>query len=422
MNANLYNKVLELFLDWGVNLSTSRILTSIALILAIILVSLLADFITKKIILVVINKVVKKTKSSWDDVLHEKKVFEKLSKIAPVLIFYYTIGFALPFTPALVIILQKAIMIYMVVVIVSVFGAFLNAVNEIYDTTIGEKKGTTIKSYVQVVKIIIYIIAAILALSILMNKEVGYFVTGLGAMTAVLLLVFKDSILGLVGGIQLTSNDMVRIGDWISMPARNADGTVIEVSLNTVKVQNFDNTISTIPTYSLVAESFSNWRGMEESGGRRIKRSVILDMKSVKFCSDELIEKLSHYEVLNEYLTEKTKEITEHNAKLNDKSAVKFNGRKLTNIGVFRKYIELYLRNNENVNQDLTLLVRQLSPTPEGIPMEIYVFSKIKAWVQFEAVQADIFDHLLAVIPEFELKVFQNPTGDDFRGLMTDDR
>ena len=230
-------------------------------------------------------------------------------------------------------------------------------------------------------------------------------------------MIFKDSILGLVGGIQLTSNDMVRIGDWISMPSRSADGNVIEVSLNTVKVQNWDKTISTIPTYALVNESFSNWRGMEESGGRRIKRSLILDMKSVKFCSPELIEKLSNYKVINEYLTSKTKEIEEHNSKLNDKSNIAYNGRQLTNIGVFRKYIEEYLKNNESMNQNMTLIVRQLAPTPEGIPMEIYGFSRIQAWALFEGVQSDIFDHLLAVISDFELSVFQSPSGADFRIL-----
>jgi len=418
MNGKLYSEIFDLLISWGVNNSTTKILTVIAILIAIAIVSILADFITKKIILVVISKVVKKTKSTWDDILLEKKIFQRLSKIAPILIIYYTIGMAFPFNETVVTVIQKASMVYMLIVFITAFNAFFNAINEIYNVTIGEKKGTSIKSYIQVVKIIVFVIAAISALSILLNKEVGYFVTGLGAMTAVLLLVFKDSILGLVGGIQLTSNDMVRIGDWISMPGRNADGTVLEVSLNTVKVQNFDNTIATIPTYAMVSESFSNWRGMEDSEGRRIKRSIILDMKSVHFCSNELIEKLSHYKILSDYIESKTKELNEYNSKLNGDNSVEFNGRKLTNIGVFRKYIELYLRDNEAINKNMTLLIRQLSPTPEGIPMEIYTFSKIKAWVDFEAVQSDIFDHLLAVIPEFELSVFQNPTGDDFHKML----
>ncbi|MDD2636078.1 MAG: mechanosensitive ion channel [Bacteroidales bacterium] len=418
MNINLYNAVFDLLVKWGVGADVSKILASVLIIVVILLISILINFILEKIILVIIKKIVKRSKTSWDDVLYEKKVFNKLSQLAPIFFIYYTIGLALPANIGLVVLIQKLVMIYMVVVFLQILNSFFNAVNQIYDQTTGREKGTSIKSYVQVVKIIVYIVAAISILSILLNKEIGYFVAGLGAISAVLLLVFKDSILGLVGGIQLTSNDMVRIGDWISMPSHNADGNVIEVSLNTVKVQNWDKTISTIPTYALVSESFSNWRGMEESGGRRIKRSLILDMKSVKFCSPELIDKLSHYKVLNDYLTAVTKEIDEHNSKLNNKSNVVFNGRRLTNIGVFRKYIEEYLKHNENINQDMTLIVRQLDPTTEGIPMEIYAFSKIQAWALFEGIQSDIFDHLLAVVPDFELSVFQIPTGADFRVLV----
>lgn len=418
MNTNLYHQSFDLFFKWGVNAGFSKILASLSIIVVIIIISLLANFIFKKIILTIIKKVVKKTKTTWDDILFSKKVFDKLSQLAPIIIIYYTIGIAFPADLGLVQIIQKLLLVYMVVLFVRIINSFFNAINQIYDETIGEKRGTSIKSYIQVVKIIIFIIAAISALSILLNKEVGYFVTGLGAVSAVLLLIFKDSILGLVGGIQLTSNDMVRIGDWISMPGRNADGNVIEVSLNTVKIQNWDKTISTIPTYALVTESFNNWRGMEESGGRRIKRSIIIDMKSIKFCSPELINKLSNYNLLNEYLISIKKEIDEENSKLSNKRNIVFDGRKLTNIGVFRKYIEEYLKDNANMNQDMTLIVRQLSPTPEGIPMEIYGFSKIKSWALFEGVQSDIFDHLLAVISDFELSVFQNPSGADFQKLF----
>ncbi len=417
MDGKISKGLIAWLMDVGVNHGVSKFLAVVIILIAIAIVSVAANFITKKIILEIIKKVVKKTKSTWDDILFEKKVFDKLSQIAPVLIVFYTIRIAFPYNDMVVLIVQKAIMVYMVLVVVMMFNSFLNAVNEIYDQSIGNKKGRSIKSYIQVVKIIVVLVSAVSALSILLDKEVGYFVTGMGAMTAVLLLVFKDSILGLVGGIQLTSNDMVRIGDWISMPGRNADGTVLEVSLNTVKVQNFDNTIATIPTYAMVSESFSNWRGMEDSEGRRIKRSLILDMKSVKFCSEELVEKLSHYKILNEYLTSKSAELKDFNSQLNQGS-VGFNGRKLTNIGIFRKYIELYLRDNDLINQKMTLLVRQLAPTADGIPMEIYTFSKIKGWVDFEAVQSDIFDHLLAVMAEFELKIFQNPTGEDFQKLL----
>ncbi len=399
----------------GIKGSFSEVLCVIIIITGILAVSFLADFITKKVLLAIIKKVVRRTHTTWDDILVKKKVFHRFSRIVPIIIIYYSINIAFPDSQFIVVLIKKAAMIYLVVVLTMVLNAFLNGLNEIYDVTIGEKKGTSIKSYIQVVKIIAFIIAAISALSILLNKEVGYFITGLGAMTAVLLLIFKDSILGLVGGIQLTTNDMVRIGDWISMPARNADGTVTEVSLNTVKVQNWDNTISTIPTYALVTETFNNWRGMEESGGRRIKRSVKIDMNSVKFCSPELLEKLSKFYLLKDYIPSKSEEINKYNKTLNADTSIVVNGLRMTNIGVFRKYLDQYLKQNEKINTDMTILVRQLEPTENGIPMEIYGFSKIKPWVEFEAVQSDIFDHVLAIIPEFELRVFQNPTGEDFR-------
>lgn len=399
----------------GIKGSFSEVLCVVIIITGILAVSFLSDFITRKVLLAIIKKVVKKTQTTWDDILVEKKVFHRFSRIVPIIIIYYSINIAFPDSQFVVLFIKKAAMIYLVVVLTMVLNAFLNGLNEIYDVTIGEKKGTSIKSYIQVVKIIAFIIAAISALSILLNKEVGYFITGLGAMTAVLLLIFKDSILGLVGGIQLTTNDMVRIGDWISMPARNADGTVTEVSLNTVKVQNWDNTISTIPTYALVTETFHNWRGMEESGGRRIKRAVKIDMNSVKFCSPELLEKLSKFYLLKDYIPAKSEEIDKYNQSLNADTSIVVNGIRMTNIGVFRKYLDQYLKQNEKINTDMTILVRQLEPTENGIPMEIYGFSKIKPWVEFEAVQSDIFDHVLAIIPEFELRVFQNPTGDDFR-------
>lgn len=413
--ANISIEIKSWLLEQGVNSGFADFLCVVIILVGIAIISIIADFITKNIILVVIKRVVKKTKNSWDDILLEKKVFHKLSHFVPVIIVYYSVNIAFPDSEIAINLIKKASLIYLVVVLTMVVNSFLNGLNDIYDLTIGEKKGTSIKSYIQVVKIIAFIIAAISALSILLNKEVGYFITGLGAMTAVLLLIFKDSILGLVGGIQLTTNDMVRIGDWISMPARNADGVVTEVSLNTVKVQNWDKTISTIPTYALVSETFHNWRGMEEAEGRRIKRSIRLDMTSVNFCSIEMLERLSKFDLLTDYIKSKSKEIDKINKSKNIDTTIPVNGLKMTNIGVFRVYLEQYLKANEKINKEMTLLVRQLEPTDTGIPMEIYAFSKIKAWAEFEQVQSDIFDHVLAVIPEFELRVFQSPTGNDFR-------
>ena len=243
--------------------------------------------------------------------------------------------------------------------------------------------------------------------------------TGLGAMAAVLILVFKDTILGFVASIQLSANKMVNVGDWISMPKYNADGTVIDISLNTVKVQNWDKTIATIPTYALVSESFNNWKGMEESGGRRIKRSINIDMKSVDFLNKDQIDKFRKYHVLKDYITSKEKEISDYNKSLKLDEDTITNGRKMTNLGTFRKYLENYLHNHPKIHQDMTFLVRHLQPTEKGLPIEIYVFSNDQAWANYESIQADIFDHILAIIPEFGLRVFQNPTGDDFQKLAS---
>jgi miniconductance mechanosensitive channel len=239
----------------------------------------------------------------------------------------------------------------------------------------------------------------------------------LGAVAAILLLVFKDTILGFVASIQLSANDMVRIGDWITMNSHNADGTVTEITLNTVKVQNWDKTISTIPTYALVSESFSNWRGMEESGGRRIKRHVNIDMRSVKFNTPEMNEKFKKIIYLKDYIEKRQMEIEQFNKENNIDSSITVNGRRMTNLGTFRKYLEMYLYYHPKIHNDLTFLVRQLQPYENGIPIEIYVFSNDQQWASYESIQADIFDHILAVIPEFELRVFQNPTGEDFKSL-----
>lgn len=416
--TNLVYRLENLFINWGLGDKFSEFLSVIIIILCIIGISILADFITRRIILEIIGKLIKRTKFTWDDIFLEQKVFQKISHIIPVLIIYYSIGIAFPDSMEVVSVVRKICAISLIIIFYLIINSVLNAVNKLYNVTIGEKKGTSIKSFMQVVKILIAIGLGILVLSLILNKELTIIIGALGAMTAVLMLIFQDTILGFVGGIQLSANDMVRIGDWIEMPSRNADGNVIEVTLNTVKVQNWDKTISTIPTYALVKESFNNWRGMVESGGRRIKRSINIDMKSVKFCSEDLLNKLSKFYLLKDYITQKTEEISEYNKNLNVSDDIVVNGRRLTNLGVFRIYLEEYLKHNDKINKDMTFLVRQLSPTAEGIPMEIYVFSNVIQWVGYEAVQADIFDHVLAIIPEFELRVFQDPTGDDFRGVI----
>jgi miniconductance mechanosensitive channel len=269
----------------------------------------------------------------------------------------------------------------------------------------------------QLVQLIFVMIGILWAISIIFGVQVTRIFAGLGAVAAVLMLVFKDTILGFVAGIQLSANKMLKVGDWIEMPSHNADGTVLEVTLNTVKVQNWDKTITTIPTYALVSSPFMNWRGMEESGGRRIKRSIYLDMQSVRFCNPEMLDKFKKIHHLKEYIEQREAEIENYNHSNNIDETVLVNGRRMTNLGVFRKYVENYLMRHPSINKEMTFLVRHLQPTEKGIPLEIYVFSSEQRWAHYESIQADIFDHLLAVIPEFGLQVFQLPSGSDLRGL-----
>ena len=275
-----------------------------------------------------------------------------------------------------------------------------------------------VKSVVQVLKLILYGIATIAVISLIIGQSPALLLSGLGAMTAVMMLVFKDSILGLVAGIQLSANQMVSSGDWIEMPKYGADGDVLEVALTTVKVQNWDKTITTIPTYTLITESFKNWRGMSESGGRRIKRSINIDIGSIKFCSQEMLERFSRIQHITEYLDKKRQEISSWNAAWNLEASDPLNGRQLTNVGTFRAYVVAYLRHHPMVHQDMTFLVRQLAPTAQGLPIEIYVFSRDQVWSNYEDIQADIFDHILAIAPAFDLSVYQSPSGGDVKDAL----
>jgi miniconductance mechanosensitive channel len=417
MKYHIANNLREWLLSFGYSNTVTFMINSLIMITALVLICVIVNYVTKRIIASLIGQVVKRSDNKWDDILLENKVFHRLSHFAPAVIIYYFSDVVLFHFPNYVHALKLGVYIYMLIAGLVVVNAFLNSVNQIYNT-LEIAKNQSIKSYIQVIKIIIYMFVGIMILSIALDKSPIYFLTGMGAMAAVLLLIFKDSILGLVAGVQLASNDMVRPGDWIAMPSKGADGIVTEISLNTVKIQNWDKTITTIPTYSLVTEAFNNWRGMEESGGRRIKRSVFIDMKSVKFLDAAMIEKLRNVKVLSEYMNQKIEEIQAYNKENHVDVLEPINGRKLTNLGTFRIYVQEYLKNNPNINQEMTLIVRHLQPGETGIPLEIYAFSKIKEWNEYEIIQADIFDHLLAVIHEFELRVYQNPTGYDFQGFL----
>ncbi len=379
-------------------------------------VAILADYIVKRIIINGIKRVAKRTKNTWDDIFVERKVFNRLAHLAPAIIIYYSLQHMFE-AEGLVLFLGNLIQSYMVLVVLLVIDAVLNSMHEIY-RTLPISDGRNIKGYIQVVKIVFYFIGVIMIISIFSGATPKILLGGLGAMAAVLILVFKDTILGFVASIQLSANKMVNVGDWISMPDYNADGDVIDISLNTVKVQNWDKTIATIPTYALVSDSFNNWKGMEDSGGRRIKRSLNIDMKSVGFLDSEQIEKFRKYHLLKDYISATEKEITDYNKANKLDGDTVTNGRKMTNLGTFRVYLENYLHKHPKINQDMTFLVRHLQPSEKGIPMEIYVFCNDQAWANYEAIQADIFDHVLAVLPEFGLQVFQNPTGDDFNKLV----
>ena len=394
-----------------------RHLSIMIMILFIAILCIASNFITQKIVIRIITQIVKNNKYQWDDMLLERKVFHKLSHIGPAIILYY---FSSTF-PATQNLLKESAITYLIVVGLMVMNSLLNAINDIYQTY-EISKIKPIKGYIQVVKIIVITLGVILFIANLMGESPIILLSGFGALSAVFMLVFKDSLLGLVAGIQLASNDMVRLGDWIEMPKYGADGDIIDISLNTVKVQNFDKTITTIPSYALISDFFINWRGMQTSGGRRIKRSLFIDTNSISFCSDEMIEKFKKIHYLTDYIIDREYEIEEYNTRNDINRSNPVNGRALTNIGIFRAYISNYLQNHPGINLDMTLLVRQLAPSEHGVPLEIYAFTNDVRWAVYESIQSDIFDHLFAVAPEFELRLFQNPTGNDLKGIADESK
>ncbi|MEE9382129.1 MAG: mechanosensitive ion channel domain-containing protein [Nannocystaceae bacterium] len=390
--------------------------TSAVVVVGIVALAIAVNFVAKRILLRWVKSFIVKTETKWDDILLEKRVFDRLSHIAPAIVIYTFAAIAFPDSQALISATQHVAIAYMTIVVTIVADGTLSAVLVIY-RTFEASKARPIKSYLQVIKVFIYILSAILVVSTLTDRSPWAFLSGLGALTAIIMLVFKDTILGFVASIQLTANDMVQVGDWVEMPKFGADGEVLDVSLNTVKVQNWDKTISTVPTYAMVSETFKNWRGMTQSGGRRIKRALYIDMNSVKFVGDALLERLRRIDLIEHHVVEKEREIREYNATRDIDTRSVANGRKLTNLGVFRAYVVAYLKNHPNVHHEMTFLVRHLPPGPEGLGIEIYVFSNDQAWSSYESIQADIFDHLLAVLSEFELRIFQNPASADFRAL-----
>ncbi len=400
MIKNWITALYEYLLSLGMPAESAQRLEGIIVLVIILILALLSDFLTKKILVTSIKTAVRKSKTTWDDVLLERKVFNRLAHIAPALVVYYSIDLSID-SLSLVGFIKNITIIYIYIVSLMVVTAFINSLHDIY-LTYPMSKDKPIKGYVQLVIIFLYFIVGILIIALLTKESPLKLLTGLGAIAAVLLLVFRDTILGLVASIQVSANNMVKPGDWITMPSRNTDGTVLEISLNTVKVQNWDKTISNFPTYALSTESFHNWKGMEDSGGRRIKRSINIDMKSVKFLDPELKKKLKKVQNIQGYIDQREKEIEEFNKNNKVDASIPINGRRMTNLGVFRRYLEAYLKNHPKVNPDMTFLIRHLQPTDKGLPIEIYIFSREKEWAVYESIQADIFDHVLAAIPIFD--------------------
>jgi miniconductance mechanosensitive channel len=410
--AGWVDRIHNQFYNLGLNETVADIVFLAVMTVGILVLCVLAFFAARWILSAALGYVAGKTDTRWDDILVESRLFKRLAFLAPALVVYL---FADAFPNAAEGI-QRVILTYMVVVAVLAANALLNAFNAIY-RTFEIARSRPIKGFVQVVKIIIFIIAVILILSAVMNRSPWVFLTGMGAMMAVLLIIFKDTLLGLVASFQITAADMVREGDWIEMPKFGADGDVIDVTLHTVKVRNWDKTITTIPTYALVSDSFRNWRGMEESGGRRIKRAVNIDMNTIRICDDEMLDRFEKMRLIGDLVKTRRKEVADFNRETGADDSVLVNGRRLTNVGTFRAYVAAYLKSHPKIHQDMTFLVRQLAPGEHGLPIEIYVFSRDQAWARYEEIQADIFDHILAVVPEFGLRVFQSPSGSDFAGL-----
>jgi miniconductance mechanosensitive channel len=406
----------ELFLQTGLSYSFSSLFSTIALVFIVLFLSWLANVIAKLVILRIVTAIVKRTTSTWDDIFLEQKVFSRLSHFAPALVIWFMAAWALKSFPVWLIFVHKLTYIYMVIVGTVVINSFIEAWHNIYNS-LPIAQHRHIKGYVQLLKIFVVLISILIIVSVVFKKDISTIIAGLGAMAAVIILVFKDSLLGLVASIQLSADKMLKVGDWITIQKRDVDGVVSDITLNTVKIQNFDKTIVTVPTYSLVNESFQNWRGMEESGVRQIKRSIFIDIKSIRFPERELIERLCRNPQLKEFIgLAELKGLSKSNSSDTIDEPF-FNSAQITNLAIFRFYAETYLKQHPDVDTDQTVIVRHKSPEANGLPLQVYLFVRNNQFVPYENVQSEIFEHLLAIMSEFGLKVFQQPTGEDLLSL-----
>lgn len=410
----MYNQLIQSLRHLHLSADLATYIAFLVILTGVGVLTLVLNWVLKNYLFRIVHKFATRTSKKVWPLLEQHHVLDKLSHLAAAVFFSITIPVVsyqqLAFTNDFVDVLQSSAVVYALIIIMVTFGRLLDALHTASrDLTYLRNK--PVRSYLQIVKITAWILTAICAISFLMGKSPMVFLTGLGAISAVTMLVFKDTILGFVASLQVSAYDTVRIGDWITIAGKNVDGNVVDVAVNTVKVRNFDNTVVTIPTYDLVTHSVQNWRGMVESGGRRIKRSILIDIDTIKFCDKALLTKLSKLHYLTQYLDTRWQEIEKYNTDAGIDKSLPANGRELTNIGLFRAYIENYLRNNEKIHKGMTFLIRQLQPTSTGLPLEIYVFTNDTDWVRYEGIQSDIFDHLLATLHIFELRAFQFSAG-----------
>ncbi len=404
----------ELFIEAGLSYQLSLLLSTLALVIIVTALSLMANWLARMLINTVVTRVIERTKTQWDDIFHQQKVFTRLSHLAPALVIWFMAGWALKAYPGWMIAVHKIAYIYMIIAGMIVMLAFVEAWHQIYNS-LQLAQHRHIKGYVQLVKILVVIVAILIVISVIFRTDISRIITGLGAMAAVLILVFRDTLLGLVASIQLSADNMLRVGDWISIPKREVDGVVIDITLNNVKIQNFDKTIINVPTYSLVNESFQNWKGMEESGVRQIKRSINIDIRSIRFLDVQLREKLSGIPSIKEFI--ESSERGKYAGANTDTPF--FNYSALTNLGVFRFYTETYLKQLPFIDSRQTSVVRHQAAQGNGLPLQVYAFAMTSQFNSYENIQSEIFEHIIAIMGEFGLRVYQAPAGDDLLALST---
>lgn len=386
-------------------------------LLLLVAVAWLADVFVKRLALAIVGRIARRTEASWDDALIESKLFNRLAWLVPVVVVHYGIGLVPGLSEGVVAVILNVLTAWTALVVAMALAAALDAINAIYEQR-PESRERPIKGFLQLGQIALYIVAGILVVAALLDRSPVVLLSGLGAMTAVLLIVFKDTLLSLAASIQLTSQKVIQVGDWLELPQYGADGDVIDVALYTITVQNWDKTITVIPTHRVMSDSFKNWRGMQEAGGRRIKRSIRIDLDSIRFLTDAEVERFKQFRLLQDYIEEKQAELRRYNAAIGAGDDSEVNLRRLTNIGTLRAYLVNYLRHHPDIHDDMTLIVRQLQPGSDGLPIEIYCFTNDTAWVKYEGIQADLFDHVCAIVPEFGLRLFQQPSGADLRALV----